>query len=217
VNPFQYTGRESDPETGLYYYRARYYDAAVGKFVSEDPIRFNADANFYAYVGNGPVLFRDPLGLCRIVVNFTKIWGLFNSHAYIVTTDATGSMGFRGGPGEDGNIATLYGPYDKFFPDSGDKTIACKTVLDNNDPCTKYNVALETALDQIDQDKIPYHFLSTNSNAVVSEALRFSHLPVPTPPVSAPGWNTPLFPFGNGGPKIGPPGPVGGGGAGGLQ
>jgi RHS repeat-associated protein len=36
VNPFQYTGRESDPETGLYYYRARYYDPETGIFVSED-------------------------------------------------------------------------------------------------------------------------------------------------------------------------------------
>jgi len=40
TNPFQYTARESDPETGLYYYRARYYDASTGRFVSEDPIGF---------------------------------------------------------------------------------------------------------------------------------------------------------------------------------
>jgi RHS repeat-associated protein len=40
---FAYTGREWDSETGQYYYRARYYDAAVGKFISEDPIGFNAD------------------------------------------------------------------------------------------------------------------------------------------------------------------------------
>jgi len=40
TNPFQYTGREFDPETSLYYYRARYYDPMVGRFVLEDPIRF---------------------------------------------------------------------------------------------------------------------------------------------------------------------------------
>lgn len=33
VNPFQYTGREWDSETGIYYYRARYYDSGVGRFV----------------------------------------------------------------------------------------------------------------------------------------------------------------------------------------
>jgi RHS repeat-associated protein len=39
VNPFQYTARESDTETGLYYYRARYYDPNAGRFLSEDPSR----------------------------------------------------------------------------------------------------------------------------------------------------------------------------------
>jgi RHS repeat-associated protein len=38
INPFQYTGRESDHETGLYYYRARYYDQGSGRFLSEDPM-----------------------------------------------------------------------------------------------------------------------------------------------------------------------------------
>ena len=62
VNPFQYTARESDSETGLYYYRARYYDPTTGRFLTEDPIRFGGGINFYDYVANGPVLFVDPLG-----------------------------------------------------------------------------------------------------------------------------------------------------------
>ncbi len=37
TNPFQYTGREND-ETGLYYYRARFYSPRLGRFVSEDPL-----------------------------------------------------------------------------------------------------------------------------------------------------------------------------------
>jgi RHS repeat-associated protein len=41
VNPLQYTGRENDSETGLRYYRARYYDPTVGRFVSEDPGGFD--------------------------------------------------------------------------------------------------------------------------------------------------------------------------------
>jgi len=48
------------------YYRARYYDPNVGRFVSEDPIRFNAKVfNFYAYVSNNPARFGDPLGTCQ--------------------------------------------------------------------------------------------------------------------------------------------------------
>src|SRR3989442_1609449 len=54
VNPFQYTARESDTETGLYYYRARYYDPTSGRFISEDTIRFRAGTNFYPYVHNRP-------------------------------------------------------------------------------------------------------------------------------------------------------------------
>jgi RHS repeat-associated protein len=60
---FAYTGRERDEETGLYYYRARYYDPAVGRFVSEDPLGFAAgDTNLFRYVRNVPVLRIDPHG-----------------------------------------------------------------------------------------------------------------------------------------------------------
>ena len=64
VNPFQYTGRESDSETGLYYYRARYYDTAIGRFTSMDPIGFKGGDNYYAFVRNNPLLLRDPKGTC---------------------------------------------------------------------------------------------------------------------------------------------------------
>jgi len=64
ANPFQYTGREVDQETSIYYYRARYYDQQTGRFVSEDPIRFLGGDNFYRYAWNNPVDYGDPLGLC---------------------------------------------------------------------------------------------------------------------------------------------------------
>jgi len=63
VNPFRYTGREFDSETGLYYYRARYYDPNAGHFLSEDPIRLGGGINFYAYVDGSPINGSDPLGL----------------------------------------------------------------------------------------------------------------------------------------------------------
>ena len=53
--------------TGLYYYRARYYQATFGRFVSEDPIEFSGgDTNLYVYVGNSPTNFSDETGLCVI-------------------------------------------------------------------------------------------------------------------------------------------------------
>jgi RHS repeat-associated protein len=63
TNPFRYTGREWDAETGLYYYRARYYDPQIGRFISEDPIGLNGGLDLYAYVGNSPTNFDDPSGL----------------------------------------------------------------------------------------------------------------------------------------------------------
>jgi len=46
TNRFQYTGRELDSETGMYYYRARYFDPSAGRFLSEDPIQFIGGADF---------------------------------------------------------------------------------------------------------------------------------------------------------------------------
>lgn len=65
VNPFSYTTREFDQETSIYYYRARYYDPSLGRFISEDPIGFGGGTHFYRYASNNPVLFDDPLGLWR--------------------------------------------------------------------------------------------------------------------------------------------------------
>ena len=62
TNSYQYTGRENDG-TGLYFYRARYYEPQIGRFISEDPIRFSGGINFYAYVGNNPTSRIDPFGL----------------------------------------------------------------------------------------------------------------------------------------------------------
>jgi type VI secretion system secreted protein VgrG len=61
---YTFTGREWDKETGLYYYRARYYDPMEGRFISKDPIGFDGgDVNLYGYVGNNPENLTDPSGL----------------------------------------------------------------------------------------------------------------------------------------------------------
>jgi RHS repeat-associated protein len=76
ANPFQYTSREFDPETGLLNYRARYYDQSVGRFLSEDPIGFHAGVNFYDYVLNRPIVLLDPTGLGPYkYYEKTRSWG----------------------------------------------------------------------------------------------------------------------------------------------
>ena len=64
---FRYAGRRYDPETGLYYYRARYYAPQLGRFLQVDPLGYGDDPNSYAYVGNDPVDKEDPTGLWECV------------------------------------------------------------------------------------------------------------------------------------------------------
>jgi RHS repeat-associated protein len=61
---FRYTGQRIDPETnGLYYYRARMYSPALGRFLQADPIGTAGGANFYAYAANDPLNLVDPYGV----------------------------------------------------------------------------------------------------------------------------------------------------------
>ena len=62
IPQYGYTGREPD-ETGLLYYRARYYDPTLGRFTQRDPIGLIGGINAYAYVGGNPINRTDPLGL----------------------------------------------------------------------------------------------------------------------------------------------------------
>ena len=66
ANTLKYTGREEDG-TGLVYYRARYINPRSGRFLSRDPQEDGGlSGNLYAYVGNNPISYTDPLGLFRI-------------------------------------------------------------------------------------------------------------------------------------------------------
>ena len=64
TNAFTYTGRELDAPDAPYYYRARYYEAGLGRFLAEDPLKATGrSSNLYAYGNSNPVNFRDPMGL----------------------------------------------------------------------------------------------------------------------------------------------------------
>jgi RHS repeat-associated protein len=66
ANPIQYTSRENDG-TGLYFYRARYYDPVLKRFISQDSAGLAAGLNLYRYVDNAPTNFSDPDGELPIV------------------------------------------------------------------------------------------------------------------------------------------------------
>jgi RHS repeat-associated protein len=60
-----FTGRESDSETGMYCYRVRHCSPTLGRFMQIDPLGYMQGASSYLYVGNNPLLYVDPFGLCK--------------------------------------------------------------------------------------------------------------------------------------------------------
>lgn len=72
-NPYRFTGRQYDPESGNYYYRARIYSPRLGRFLQMDPLGFVDGMNLYAYVKENPVSLVDPLGTTACEV---ACWGI---------------------------------------------------------------------------------------------------------------------------------------------
>jgi len=74
-NPYYFQSRRYDGESGLYYYRMRYLDPVVGRFITPDPIGAWGDpmnvGNPYSFVGNNPWTYSDPLGLEG---DFAPVW-----------------------------------------------------------------------------------------------------------------------------------------------
>lgn len=100
TNPFRWVGGVGymrDPDTGMYYVRARHYDPVAGQFISEDPIGFaSGDVNLLRYVRSNPLRFLDPSGMvirnCRCTqttINLlsltspvrTRTWELFTTQS----------------------------------------------------------------------------------------------------------------------------------------
>ncbi|KXK48158.1 RHS repeat-associated core domain-containing protein [Nitrosomonas europaea] len=68
---FRYTGQQFLGSLNLYYYKARFYSPALGRFLQTDPIGTADDLNLYAYVGNNPINFNDPSGLLTATAGIT--------------------------------------------------------------------------------------------------------------------------------------------------
>lgn len=85
---YGYTGRERDQLTGLLYYRSRFYDPQLGRFISEDPIGFAGGINSFAYVSNNPQNATDPQGLYEIDVHYYLTYYLASKHKCFSLSDA---------------------------------------------------------------------------------------------------------------------------------
>jgi RHS repeat-associated protein len=89
----RFTGQEEDPETGLYYYHARYYNPVLGRFISADPIVPSLGnpqtLNRYSYVENNPVNLIDPTGHA----GFKKLLGGLITVAAVVGSIVAGMCG----------------------------------------------------------------------------------------------------------------------------
>ena len=59
-----------DASGGFYYYRARFYDPSLGRFIQRDPLGFADGFNYYAYVGNNPLSFSDPFGTKKLILRY---------------------------------------------------------------------------------------------------------------------------------------------------
>jgi uncharacterized protein RhaS with RHS repeats len=101
------------------YYRARYYDPKIGRFISEDPIRLRGGVNVYEYAHNNPTRFGDPLGLDEFELGLSGALSpppiFYGGEINIALTldtetwDVGWEWSWAIGPGFDGSIAAMAG------------------------------------------------------------------------------------------------------------
>ena len=190
TNPFRFTAREFDSETALQFSRARYYDPIAGRFISEDPTRFDAGLNFYESVLNNPVNYTDPLGLktsvcCRPLRYVVGKLGL--THCYVSVSEHGGKPHTYGLHREDSNNNLFPGGPKPIIDDPTDVGGTCKDVKDAT-PCKEINFESRFNTVPCPSCGDNYFFMTTNSNFWVSNTLKQFGM---TPPSfsSAPGYN----------------------------
>ena len=135
-NSYMFTGREYDTETGLYYYRARYYDPGLGRFLETDPLGYVDSENLYAYVGNNPWNWVDPKGEFIfeyiIPVLVTAAFGyLFGGEVYDAYTGQECPVVTSPGTVQIGPVTVHTGNNEQPFEGEGEQQKTCP-------PCTPY-------------------------------------------------------------------------------
>jgi RHS repeat-associated protein len=209
---YKYTGRELDQETGLYYYRARYFDANVGRFIGQDPIGFSAgDSNLYRYVENNSINAIDPFGLYKIEVEYdpTPFDASSQHHARVIFIRGDGRrVAYEAIPSEKGslnasrNASGFQGTSGFLVPnpttfgkiDHAPAPPHLNQFIYERKGCTKVEeIAIEKTIRKAFEDLVPakikYSTFSRNSNSAAFHALR-TVLPSKYiyPKVAAPAW-----------------------------
>jgi RHS repeat-associated protein len=106
---YDYTGRERDPDMGLLYYRSRWYDPQVGRFISEDPIGLGGGINQFSYVSNNPQNRTDPSGLYEIDVHYYLTYYLAKKMGCFTDAEAREIANGDQGVDENPGTAPAYG------------------------------------------------------------------------------------------------------------
>jgi RHS repeat-associated protein len=193
------------------YYRARYYDPSVGRFLSEDPLGLRVGVNRFEYVSNTPLNFADPSGLCKISVGHHAIFWLVPTcgppipveHAYIVLGDKDKEERWVFDAQPDGLICpwckpkleAAAGPLVAGLAETNQVDSDGTPLLvteDDGRPCQLDQKIIDAFADKVNAAGVPYRLLSTNSNAAASGALNALGINGWTPPIIVPGWGTPL-------------------------
>lgn len=212
-NPYRFTGREYDADTGLYYYRARHYHPGLGRFMQRDPLGHVDGSNLYAYVRNNAVNHVDPLGLL-VILGERQAFGPGSHTVIIIIPDNPGDfagdwhferdklLGIRvstlsggpSGPVGTGKLSKFVNhPDDQFFDMQTRWRVATPPGMND----TQFIKNLFEAYDSYQQDSRPYDALARgdgyNSNSLTSGLLNAAGQPkVPNLPGWQPGGDKPI-------------------------
>jgi RHS repeat-associated protein len=116
-NPWMFTGRQFDQETGVYYYRARYYDPAKGRFLSRDPLGYKDGSNLYWYVKDNPANKIDPLGLSE-GCDFIRYLGTYRFSGYSPSVCNCDLPRVHANPSHVADTALRFSSRDIFYPNA---------------------------------------------------------------------------------------------------
>ncbi len=106
TNYYAFSGREYDPAVDLIFYRARYYDPLIGRFLTRDPAGMVDGANIYVYAGNNPITRIDPRGTthCGGWEWWTNFWGCLRCDACAGYVYMISVIGFMQAPESYGDL-----------------------------------------------------------------------------------------------------------------